>query len=179
MRPIAASLIASAVLALFGTSTNAATVYKVHIPIPSLATTGSSGGETTEPEPKEPLTLTLQQAQLRDAVVGSAYSMDFSTLLGASGDGADTIQPTDVSWALGTGTIPPGLTLIGSELKGTPTKKTTSGSSFEVIATYQDAQGKQVYTLKGLCCINPPEVEPPQAPDGFTQQRPSGVCPEW
>lgn len=34
MRPIAASLIASAVLALFATSANGAAVYKVHIPMP-------------------------------------------------------------------------------------------------------------------------------------------------
>ena len=28
------------------------------------------------------------------------------------------------------------------------------------------------------CCINHPEAELPQTSDGFTQQRPSGACPE-
>ncbi|WP_234688340.1 Tar ligand binding domain-containing protein [Comamonas aquatica] len=32
--------------------------------------------------------------------------------------------------------------------------------------------------LPGRCCINHPEAELPQTSDGFTQQRPSGVCPE-
>ena len=32
--------------------------------------------------------------------------------------------------------------------------------------------------VKGRCCINHPEAELPQTSDGFTQQRPSGVCPE-
>ena len=30
----------------------------------------------------------------------------------------------------------------------------------------------------GRCCINHPEADLPQTSDGFTQQRPSGVCPE-
>ena len=32
--------------------------------------------------------------------------------------------------------------------------------------------------LARRCCINHPEAELPQTSDGFTQQRPSGVCPE-
>ena len=34
------------------------------------------------------------------------------------------------------------------------------------------------YEENGRCCINHPEAELPQTSDGFTQQRPSGVCPE-
>ena len=42
----------------------------------------------------------------------------------------------------------------------------------EVLGQHKDG------TLVRRCCINHPEAELPQTSDGFTQQRPSGVCPE-
>lgn len=36
----------------------------------------------------------------------------------------------------------------------------------------------RVFASLRRCCINHPEAELPQTSDGFTQQRPSGVCPE-
>lgn len=151
MRSIPTSLIASAALSLLAASASAANVYKVHVPIYSLAiTSDSSGGGGTKPEPEEPsepLKLLLQAAQLKEAVAGKAYTMDFSTLLSASGEGSSKIQPGDLKWEIKSGELPSGLSLVGSELTGTPTQA-TPGSSFEVVATYKDEKGVQTYVLK-------------------------------
>lgn len=149
MRPIAVSILASAILGLFAASAHAKPAYLVHVPVPSL-TLSSAGGEPTEPEPVEPtdpIKLVLQHAQLKDAVLGRAYSMDFQSLLGATGEGSEAIQSGDITWSLGTGTPPPGLDFVGSELKGTPTQ-ISAAADFEVVATYKDAKGQQVYTIK-------------------------------
>ena len=43
---------------------------------------------------------------------------------------------------------------------------------------YRVTDPDKFYVSVRRCCINHPEAELPQTSDGFTQQRPSGACPE-
>ena len=49
-------------------------------------------------------------------------------------------------------------------------------STHDLLHLVQQCGG--VYVSPWRCCINHPEAELPQTSDGFTQQRPSGACPE-
>ena len=51
-------------------------------------------------------------------------------------------------------------------------------ASRESIGIYDPSAPPKSLQATGRCCINHPEAELPQTSDGFTQQRPSGVCPE-
>ena len=99
--------------------------------------------ETTAPSEK-PL-LALNAKVLQDAVINTPYAFDFSTLASWSGLGSGAIAPT-LSWST-TNALPNGLSLSAQgQLTGTPS--TVETTSFEIVATHVDGEGRQLYTLK-------------------------------
>lgn len=147
MRKTARILLAGATLVLFGSLADAAPKYRLKIPLPLNAGAVDGGAEQPEePSESNPLRLILAPATLEEGRIGRPYSMNFLSLLSASGDGADALEALNVSWSLDGSSLPPGLRLEGSELKGTPTQ--AAQGSFEVVAHYLDSTGQQTYTLK-------------------------------
>jgi len=81
-------------------------------------------------------TLTITPGRLPDSVVGEAYSQTLSTNGGAA----------PYTYAVTTGVLPTGITLMGSTLQGTP----TADGSFNFTVTTTDADGfqsSQAYTV--------------------------------
>ena len=74
------------------------------------------------------------------------YSYDLKQLLSVTGDPA--YNSSRVSWELTSGALPAGLSL-GNDgvVSGTPTAKNTTGSSFQIRATYKTKEGQQAYTI--------------------------------
>jgi len=97
--------------------------------------------------PQEPISLSLSAEALPAATVNEPYSFNLLDRLTITG-GSGSHNYSDTAWSLKTGdALPPGLSLSGSMIAGTPTAKNEAGTSFEVTGTYQDASGKQVYTI--------------------------------
>lgn len=117
-----------------------------------VVTTGSTSGGATGStsgtgDPVAELVLSfIGSPTLPAAEVNFPYSYDLMQSLSVTGGGAYT--PSDVSWSLSSGTLPPGLTLAANGiLSGKPTAKNTGGASFEIKASYKGKDGKQVYTI--------------------------------
>lgn len=148
-RPL--SVAGAALVTLFALSAQASAAYRMQVPIPALSKGGSTptnpGTPTGPVMPPDPLALSLQTSTLQDAIQGKPYSFNFASLLYAQGDGSADLAVGSVTWSKASGTIPAGLTLTGSVLAGTPTT-VDPGSSFEILATYEDANAQQVYTIK-------------------------------
>ena len=107
----------------------------------------NSGKLVNEGEAPEqaPLTVTLSPYALPEAKVRRAYSFDFKPLLSVEGDAAFSMG--QVAWSTPEAQLPQGLLLQeDGVLSGTPQAK-SSGLSIDVIATYKDGEGSQVYTL--------------------------------
>lgn len=90
--------------------------------------------------------VSLASASLPVARVGVAYSYDFKQLLSVSNE-----ANADKSLAIwdGSGSLPPGLNFDTATgvLSGTPLE-VGSESSYTVLATYKNNQGKQVFSIK-------------------------------
>lgn len=92
------------------------------------------------------LAMSLATGSLPAGEVNLAYSYDLNQLLSVTGD--TSYNPSNVSWTVSTGNLPPGLTLGGNGVvSGTPTAKNTTGTNFEVLATYKTKSGRQAYTI--------------------------------
>ena len=97
--------------------------------------------------PQEPISLSLSAEALPVGTVGEPYSFNLLDRLTITG-GSGSHNYSDTAWSLKAGdALPPGLSLSGSMIAGTPTAKNEAGTSFEVTGTYQDASGQQVYTI--------------------------------
>lgn len=97
--------------------------------------------------PQEPIALSLSAEALPAGTVGEPYSFNLLDRLTITG-GSGSHNYSDTTWSMKAGdTLPPGLSLSGSMISGTPTEKNEAGTSFEVTGTYQDASGQQVYTI--------------------------------
>lgn len=92
--------------------------------------------------------VSLGSATLPNAQVSKAYpGFDFKTVLSVSNESTPDLGA--VTWST-TGNVPAGLSVSSSGvLGGTPTQASVAaGASFEVLATYKDNTGQQVYTIK-------------------------------
>jgi len=141
--PRAPLLVLSALsLALAASSALAADQYIVRVP----ANVNLVAPETPAP-PLDPISVTLSDLALPAGMVGQPYTFNLAnrlTLAGGNGEHNDS----EAVWSMKAGdTLPAGLALSGGTISGTPTIKNTTGTPFEVIATYKDASGKQIYTI--------------------------------
>lgn len=136
------TLTLSLLLGLAATSAFAEAQYQVRIP----ANVNLSAPEAPAP-PAEPISLALSAEAPPVGMVGQPYSFNLLDRLTITG-GSGSHNQSETAWSLRAGdTLPPGLSLSGSLISGTPTVKNEAGTSFEVTGTYQDASGKQVYTI--------------------------------
>jgi hypothetical protein len=87
----------------------------------------------------------LTPSSMPAAEVGAAYSYNFSQNLSVTGDPQYT--GAGVTWSVGQGSLPAGLTLNSATgaLTGTPTA--AGASSFQVSATYKAKAGRQSYQV--------------------------------
>lgn len=107
----------------------------------------SAAGEQTYQIPVSNLIVRLASAALPVAFVGSAYQYDVSANVSVEGDPAYS-GPGAVQFSVGEGVLPAGLSLSSSGfLSGTPSTSNTAGASIQVVASYKNASGQQVYTL--------------------------------
>lgn len=111
-------------------------------------TEGAGGGVAEPPEPDElaaPVSLSLANATLPNAMVGQPYYFDFGSLLAIEGDNPPALSA--IYWPPVTG-LPEGLSLTDTGvLTGVPTVKNEAGASFEVVAEHEDVEGRQVFTI--------------------------------
>lgn len=91
------------------------------------------------------IVVALASASLPAGRVNVAYSYDLSSLLSVTGD-SGTYDPAGVSWGLGSGALPDGLTLNNGVISGVPAAY-NPGSSFQVQATYKSKSGQQVFAI--------------------------------
>lgn len=157
------ALVAVVVLGASATFAQSPSPYEIRFPyaglVPPAATapteapdTGGAGGGSGSPgdmeEPESavvPVSLSLAGAALPYAMVGKAYNFDFGALLTIEGDNAPALSA--VYWPE-VAELPPGLTLTDTGvLTGTPTTQNESGTSFEVVAQHEDAEGRQTFTI--------------------------------
>lgn len=92
--------------------------------------------------------VSLGSATLPNAQVSKAYAgFDFKSVLAVSNEASPDMGA--VTWST-TGSVPTGLSLSSAGvLGGTPTQATSAGgASFQVLATYKDNTGQQVYTIR-------------------------------
>jgi len=101
----------------------------------------------TPETPAEAISFELSANPLPPATVNELYRFNLADrLLVNSGNVSQILA--GMNWSIKAGdTLPAGLALEGSEIVGTPTAKNEAGASFEVTGSYQDASGKQVYTI--------------------------------
>ena len=141
------TLLAFSIALLFSTATHAQGEpgYFVKVPVKFYdASQGAGSGSTPE---TDPITLTLDPQALPAGTVGETYSFNLADRLTIAG-GTESYNLGDVLWSIKEGDLlPPGLALENGVIAGTPTTKNETGAPFEVTGTYQDASGKQVYTI--------------------------------
>ncbi|MFY2658276.1 hypothetical protein ACOTC5_30215 [Achromobacter xylosoxidans] len=105
------------------------------------------------PSSDDAIKISLSTASLPDAVLNKSYSYDFFPHLSVTGDPEYDVQLSTFST---NSVLPPGLSLQpNGMLTGTPTSffedSLGSGmgtSSLQIVATYKNKTGRQVYTLK-------------------------------
>ncbi|MFN9470806.1 RCC1 domain-containing protein [Acidovorax sp.] len=139
MKKLSALLLAT--LAMSALPVSAEPQYWVLKPVPVLRTVGAGGQPPTPPE------LTMAVGVLPEGMLGKVYNFDFRTVTSIQGAGQDWGA---VTWSLGGGTLPTGLSLSNDgKLTGRPTVKTeTEGAGFTVLGSYKTASGQQAYTIK-------------------------------
>lgn len=136
------TLTLSLLLSLAASSTFAEDRYLVRVP----ANVNLSAPETPQ-APAEPLSLTLSAYPLPAGMVGTPYEFNLLDRLSING-GTGSHNYSDTTWYLKAGdALPPGLTLMGGLISGTPNSKNQAGTSFEVTGTYQDVSGARIYTI--------------------------------
>ena len=141
---LALALAASALLVAPASAQTEPGSFEYRVPLKGLVVSGEASPETPAPAP---VALLLRSATLESATVGQPYSFDFKSLLDLSG-GNPTPPMSAVSWGA-SASLPSWLTLNPDTgvLSGTPTVKNEAGTDFEVIATHEDAEGRQVFTI--------------------------------
>ena len=141
---IALALSASALLVAPASAQTEPGSFEYRVPLKGLVVGGEASPEAPAPDP---VALLLRSATLESATVGQPYSFDFKSLLDLSG-GNPTPPMSAVSWGA-SASLPSWLTLNPDTgvLSGTPTVKNEAGTDFEVIATHEDAEGRQVFTI--------------------------------
>jgi len=87
--------------------------------------------------------ISLSAATLPDATQNSSYSYDFSSLLSIAG-AVNPPAANEVSWAK-SGTLPPGLSLSGTTVSGTPSG--TGSNSFTMTASFEGVSGQRGYMI--------------------------------
>jgi alpha-tubulin suppressor-like RCC1 family protein len=106
---------------------------------------GRAASSTPE-QPDAELSIALAAGDLPDAMLGKDYSQDLARFLSVTGGSG---EPPAVSWALGSGHLPAGLSLNSAGVvSGKPSTLDQAGASFEVIASALDKNGRQTYTIK-------------------------------
>ena len=142
--PSLLALAASALLVAPASAQTEPGSFEYRVPLKGLVVSGEASPETPAPAP---VALLLRSATLESATVGQPYSFDFKSLLDLSG-GNPTPPMSAVSWGA-SASLPSWLTLNPDTgvLSGTPTVKNEAGTDFEVIATHEDAEGRQVFTI--------------------------------
>ncbi|KVP96587.1 hypothetical protein WJ97_11930 [Burkholderia ubonensis] len=98
--------------------------------------------------PGPDIQVTLSAATLPAAKVGSAYSYDLKPHLLVTGD--SSLDLTKSTWAATSASqLPAGLSLDASGLiSGKPNTMNEAGASFEVVSTYKNKTGRQVYVIR-------------------------------
>jgi len=97
------------------------------------------------------INVALAAATLPDGAQNVAYAYDFKPLVSVSGDSAFT--PADASWAVTSGSLPPGLQLNSDgTISGVPTKG--GASSFTITATYHAKGGAQSYSVNVAAAVS-------------------------
>lgn len=98
----------------------------------------------------QPVSISLNSSDAFQATVNTDFSQDISSL--ATVEGGPKADPTTVeklSWAIGdgSGTLPAGLSIDAETgiISGKPTA--TGESSFEVVGSYLDEDGRRIYTI--------------------------------
>lgn len=141
------TLLAFSIPLLFSASVFAqdSPIYFVKVPVKLY-----DGSQSANPNPSpetDPVSLTLDPQALPAGTVGEVYSFNLADRLSIAG-GKGSYNIGDVVWTIKAGDLlPPGLTLENGTIAGTPTTKNEAGTPFEVTGTYQDASGKQIYTI--------------------------------
>lgn len=131
-----------AALAATAFGASAETKFWVLKPVPILRAAGGTG--SPGPTPAE---ITLASALLPEGRLGKAYNFDLRTVTTIQGAGQDWGA---VSWALGGGTMPQGMSLANDgKISGTPEAQTgAAGMEVTVIGSYKTASDQQVYSIK-------------------------------
>jgi len=146
---ISASLLSIALLLPVQAQESGESLFRMDIKAPILFSggNGDTSGETPPIETQNPLTIFLQGTSPFEVNVGEPMSAidlrHFATV-----NGNPNVTNADLTWTASTpGDLPPGVTLSGSSLLGTPT--TVNSYDFEVVASHPDAAdaGRQVYTI--------------------------------
>jgi len=146
---ISASLLSIALLLPVQAQESGESLFRMDIKAPILFSggNGDTSGETPPIETQNPLTIFLQGTSPFEVNVGEPMSAidlrHFATV-----NGNPNVTNADLTWTASTpGDLPPGVTLSGSSLLGTPT--TVNSYDFEIVASHPDAAdaGRQVYTI--------------------------------
>ena len=105
----------------------------------------AEGQQTYQVTVAVPISVSLASATLPNATVGQEYNYDFASLASISGTYAP--QNPAYDWTVSSGALPAGLALSSTTgaLSGIPAA--IGEASFEIVATHQDSEGRQIYTL--------------------------------
>lgn len=137
--------IATAMLVAGALHASTATAAPYQFRVPAMGLTVSPTAQSQQVVTEILVALTGGPA-LPPGEVNSPYSYDLKQLLSVTGDSA--YSASNVAWSISSGALPEGLGL-GSDgvVSGTPTAKNTTGSSFQIRATYKTKEGQQAYTI--------------------------------
>jgi hypothetical protein len=114
-------------------------------PVTVQAAYRGANGQQTYEVVSLAIAVSLAQATLPYAPVGSSYTYDFSPQLSVTGDPGYDV--TKVTWSP-VGALPTGLSLSNTGvLSGTPTQLGDEGGVFSLAAAYRTKSGQQSYTL--------------------------------
>lgn len=142
MRMLSRSTVALAIALAF--SNAHATTYQFRHYLPGLVASPSAAAQASA----SAVVVALSGGSLLGpAEVSWPYTYDLNGLLSVTGD--PNYNASAVSWSVGAGGLPPGLTL-GSNgvISGTPTTEDATGSTFQILASYKSQSGQQAYTIQ-------------------------------
>jgi alpha-tubulin suppressor-like RCC1 family protein len=111
------------------------------------ADSGTSAGDPASNPASVPApAVALTSSTLPSGFVNQSYLYDLATLVSVTGDAA--YDGSGVLWHVGSGALPPGITLSETgTLSGVPLQENETGDSFQVVASYKGANGQQAYTI--------------------------------
>lgn len=118
--------------------------FQYRVPALGLAAAPSQPATPSTPTPP-PIAVSLNSQALTPAVLGKPYSYSLSSLLNVTGDGS--FDSTQATWLVTSG-LPQGISLVGSQLTGTPSQVLLPGTTVSVQATYKGQTADQNYTFK-------------------------------